>query len=201
MAGRGNLLRQFLQATKGESSEGGSGSASEPKVDSGLDTNSPSMTIRSQGRGKILDYHISQSSSSDGAGLPIAGRGRALLTTLGRGSSGSNVAGGDDSDSAVGSAIGSVPLPTSGRGGVGRGNFFKCLQMMGDVCIEKKEEASTPAEVSNISLAKAKETSKDEAISSMEVSVPEEVPKDPVIMKGRAGEFYVRVTNWMFFSF
>lgn len=188
MAGRGNLLRQFLQATTGESTSEGSGSGA--KRDSGLDTNSPSMTVRSQGRGKILDYNISQSSSSEGAGLPIAGRGRAVLATIGRGSSGSNVGGGDDSDSAVGSAIGSVPAPTSsGRGGVGRGNFFKCLQMMGDVSVEKKA-AATSLEVDT-----SKETSKDEAISSMEVSVPEDVPKDPVIMKGKAGEFFVCLSN------
>lgn len=193
MAGRGNLLRQFLQATGESSSDGGSGPAkSDPKVDSGLDTNSPSMTHRSLGRGKILDF-ISTSSSSDGAGaVGMAGRGRALLATMGRGSSGPDIGGGDD-DSAVGSAIGSLPAAgSSGRGssggGAGRGNIFKTIQMMEDVSIEKKETATS--ETSNISIEKPKEPSKDEAISSMEISIPEEAPREPVIMMGKAGELF-----------
>ncbi|KAL5278937.1 PIWIL2 family protein [Megaselia abdita] len=185
MAGRGKLLRQFLQATGESGSEEGSG----PKVDSGLDTNSPSMTIRSQGRGQILEYNISNSSSSDGAaGLQVAGRGRALLEKIGRGSSdGANVVGGgEDSDSAVGSVIGSLPPPgSSGRGGgIGRGNFFKCLQMMENISIEKKD---TSVETTNVSVEHTQESSKDEAFSSMEVSIREEAPKEPVIKMGKAG--------------
>lgn len=188
MAGRGNLLRQFLQSTGESTSEEGSGSG--PKVDSGLDNNSPSLSIRSQGRGKILDYQISNSSSSDG-GQIAGGRGRALLATIkGRGSGSGNIGGGDDSDSAVGSAVGSTPAPgSSGRGGVGRGNFFKCLQMMGEVSIEKKEQEPSAGDTSNVSI-EAKSTSKDEAFSSMEISIPEEAPREPLIMMGKAGELH-----------
>lgn len=204
MAGRGNLLRQFLQQTTGESTSGSgsaSGPSSDPRAggDSGLDTNSPSMTIRSQGRGKILDQNISNSSSSDGAGaLFVGGRGRAMLATIGRGSGESKV--GDDDDSAVGSAIGSIPpLPpvSSGRGGTGRGNLLKCLQLLGDASLEEKKKPV--GETSIVSLEKSKETSKDEAFSSMEVSVPEEVPRDPLIMKGKAGEFLIGMLHFCSF--
>lgn len=183
MAGRGNLLRQFLLTTGGSNSEG-SGTASGLKGDSGLDTNSPSMTVRSQGRGKLMEF-ISNSSSDGGGDVSIpGGRGRAALANLGLSSS---IGGGDDSDSAVGSAIGSIPpIASSGRG-AGRGHFLKCLQSMADISLDKNEHSF---QSTRICVEKSKETSKDEAISSMEISVPEEVPRDPVIMKGKAGESF-----------
>lgn len=199
MAGRGNLLRQFLQTTNESGSEENSGSGQ--KHDSGLDTNSPSMTVRSQGlgRGKVYDF-ISTSSSSEGvpAGRGV-GRGRALLASLGLESSGSQSKGPhvDDEDSAVGSGIGPVPI-ASGRG-AGRGNFLKCIQMMEDVSIEKTGQSKPSVDVPNISIEKTHESSKDEAFVSMQSSIPEEIPREPLIKKGEAGELNY-ISYWSILS-